>query len=124
MKNNIMIQSISYLFLLKRLLYLQMDLLDLLKTKLFFKCISCELLSHSSLLSIYNHLKVKVENIQIKFQKFFYDYKCGIIYYKSVIHRSYFHPKMSDASNCNTSKDAPKSCSLLPSSDMSVDGIL
>jgi len=35
---------------------------------------------------------------------------CGPLYYMNVVYIASFHPKSSDASNCNFSDVAPKSC--------------
>ena len=60
------------------------------------------------------NLRLKVENTQIKFQKVTYQYKRGLIYYKSVVYRSYFHPRSLHTFDCNPSKYAPKFFWLLP----------
>jgi len=68
-------------------------------------------------------LRMKVENTKSKFQKVTYQQKCGFLCYKNVVYRSNFHPKSSYDSDCNPSKDATKSCWLLLSSHLYVDGV-
>ena len=66
----------------------------------------------------------KATNTENKFWKVTYQWKYGLLYYKSVEYKYNFHPKLLDADDCNFSKVDWKSYWLLLSSHLCVDGVL
>jgi hypothetical protein len=79
-----------------------------------------------SLLHVFHmkYIKESVENIQSKFQKGTYQWKCGLLSYKSVKYGSSYHPRFLNDFDCNPSKVELISCSPLLYVHSFVDGKL